>query len=402
MTGILHIARSHVATALRERVTLFWFLIFPVFLLVLLAVIFGNVSEEGEISFEIGLINRDTSASRPVDFSAIVEETFETLAASSEEDTEALFTLHRPESDGDIEEFLDEELTAVRRGRRAAVVVIPEGFSAAVLRSMAPGEGVAARLTVYMTSSNIASQMAAEIIAQVLAGVDREILVRGGRFDPNQEVAVEAIWLGQTGEEMPYVDFVLPGVILMGFFMNGLFGVPGTILLNRDRKVLRRYWVTPLSVPRFLAGFSLGHLSLCAIQFALLYLLGRYALGGSVSFANPTACLLLVLAAFTFMAFGFLIAALARTANAGMATANILNLPMMFLSGLFFPIAGLPLFLRFVVYVNPVSYLVEGLRVSLGVQAGTLAPGLVIGVPLGWIALSILIASRRLKWDVER
>jgi len=267
---------------------------------------------------------------------------------------------------------------------------------------MQPGDVEVARLAVYMTTSNVASQMATEIIGQVLAEIDREILVRGGRFDPTQEIAAETIWLGQTGEETPYADFVLPGIILMGFFVNGLFGVPGAILFNRDRKVLRRYWVTPLSVPRFLAGFSIGHLSLCALQFALLYLVGRYALGASISFANLTACLLLALAAVTFMAFGFLITSLAKTANAGMATANILNMPMMFLSGMFFPIAGLPLFLRIVVYANPVSYLVSGLRTSVGVEAATLAPALVIGVPLGWIALSILVASRRLKWDVER
>jgi ABC-2 type transport system permease protein len=143
-------------------------------------------------------------------------------------------------------------------------------------------------------------------------------------------------------------------------------------------------------------------MALCALQFLLLYLLGRFALGATVSFANLSACLLLVLAAATFLAFGFLIASLARTANAGMATANILNMPMMFLSGLFFPITGLPLFLRIVVYANPVSYLVDGLRTGLGVETGTFAPALVVGVPLAWIALSVLVTSRRLKWDVER
>lgn len=402
MSGILRIAFAHVATAIRERITLFWFLVFPIFLLVLLALIFGNVGQEGEINFEIGLVNRDASGSAPGDFAAIIVKTIQALATSSTDGVVPLFSLHEPESGSDLESFLESELTAVRRGRRAAVVVVPQGFSASVLRAMAPDDVEAARLAVYLTTSNVASQMAAEIIGQVLAEIDQEILVRGGRFDPAREVDAETVWLGQTGEETPYVDFVLPGIILMGFFVNGLFGVPGAILFNRDRKVLRRYWVTPLSVPRFLAGFSIGHLSLCGLQFSLLYLLGRYAFGATVSFANLPACLLLVLAAVTFMAFGFLIASLARTANAGMATANILNMPMMFLSGLFFPIAGLPLFLRIVVYANPVSYLIGGLRASLGVEASALSPALVLGVPLAWIAVSVLITSLRLKWDVER
>ena len=402
MSGILRVAFAHVATAVRERHTLFWFLIFPIFLLVVLALIFGNVGQEGEINFDIGLINRDDSGASSVDYAAIIVDTYRALGTPRESGQEPLFSLHEPGDEETHDAFLGRELESLRRGRRAAVVVIPDGFSAAVLGSMLPGDTAAARLEVYMSRSSVASQMAAEIIDQVLAEVDREILVRGGQFDPAAEIDVETRWLGQTGEETPYIDFVLPGIILMGFFVNGLFGVPGAILFNRDRKVLRRYWVTPLSVPRFLTGFGLGHLALCALQFVLLYLLGRYGFGAAISFASLGASLTLVLGAVTFMAFGFLIASLVKTANGGMATANILNMPMMFLSGMFFPVTGLPLFLRAIVYANPVSYLVSGLRANLGVETASLPPGLMIGVPLAWIAVSVLVASRKLKWDVER
>jgi len=402
MNGVLRVAFAHVATAIRARHTLFWFLVFPVFLLVILTLIFANVGQEGEISFEIGLLNRDASGSSSADFAAIIVDTFWALGTPGEGGQEPLFSLHEPGEEDDHDAFLEGELLSLRRGGRAAVIVIPEGFSAAVLGSMLAADAAAARLSVYMTESSVASQMAAEIVGQVLAEVDREILLRGGRFEPTDEIDAETRWLGQTGEETPYVDFILPGIILMGFFVNGLFGVPGAILFNRDRKVLRRYWVTPLSVPRFLAGFGLGHLALCALQFVLLFLLGRYAFGADISFASLGASLTLVLGAVTFMAFGFLIASLVKTANAGMATANILNMPMMFLSGMFFPIAGLPLFLRAIVYANPVSYLVSGLRAQLGVETASLPLGLTIGIPLAWIAVSVLVASRKLKWDVER
>jgi ABC-2 type transport system permease protein len=327
------------------------------------------------------------------------------LATPQAAGQEPLFTLHQPGGSEAPDVFLDRELTSLRRGRRAAVVVIPEGFGDAVLRGMAPSTGERpepAKLTVYMSRTSVASEMATEIIEQVLGRIDREILIEAGRFDPSAEIQTQTLWLGQEGDETRYIDFLLPGIVLMAFFTTGLFGVPGVILFNRDRKVLRRYWVTPLSVPRFLAGFSLGHLSLCGLQFALLFLLGRYGFGATVSFAQPAAFLTLILAAVTFMAFGFLIASLARTANAGMATANVLNMPMMFLSGMFFPVAGLPAFLKGVVYANPVSYLVNGLRASVGVESSPFSPGLLIGVPLAWIALSALVAARKLKWDVQR
>jgi ABC-2 type transport system permease protein len=188
----------------------------------------------------------------------------------------------------------------------------------------------------------------------------------------------------------------------MGFFVTGLFGVPGSILFARDRKILRRYWVTPLTVLHYLVGFSLGHVALCVIQFFFLYLLGRYALGASLRFDHIGPIMFLLLSSLTFLSIGFLIASVAKTANSGMAIANILNMPMMFLGGLFFPISGLPMVLKAIVFVNPLTYLAEGLRISLGVETGALSTPLAILVPLAWIAICLLVASRRLRWDVGR
>ncbi|MCK5584891.1 ABC transporter permease, partial [Candidatus Bipolaricaulota bacterium] len=336
MKDILFIARAHIATALRERVTLFWFLIPPVFLLTILTLIFGQIGQEGEISFDITLINQDRSASAENPFSDRIESVFRELATAQDEATQPLFTLHTAEEDANLEKFLESELKELRQGRRAAVLVIPTGFSDAVMGSLIAGSTEVAEidsLRIYMSDTSVSSTYATQIIQQVLTEIDRHILIQAGQFDPDRAISSETQWIGRQDGETPYVDFVLPGIILMGFFTNGLFGVPGTILFNRDRKVLRRYWVTPLSVLRYLAGFGLGHLTLCGLQFVLLYLLGIYVFGATISFAAPDTILLLVLAAVTFMAFGFLIASLAKTANAGMATANILNMPMMFLSG---------------------------------------------------------------------
>ncbi len=405
MKDTLRIAWAHIVTAVRERVTLFWFLVFPAFLLVILVLIFGNIGQEGEISFDITLINQAGESANAMSFAAAIQRAFETLATPQEEGAEPLFTLHTPPVDVDPDTYLDTELTELRRGHRGAVLVIPPDFDGAVTTSLLDGgtPNNTSSLQIYMSETSVSSDYATQIVQQVLTEIDRQILMQAGRFDPDAAIATQTEWVGGEGDETPYVDFVLPGIILMGFFVNGLFGVPGTILFNRDRKVLRRYWVTPLSVSRYLAGFGLGHLALCGIQFALLYVLGVYVFGAHVRFASVDAALLLVLAAFTFMAFGFLIASLAKTANAGMATANILNMPLMFLSGMFFPTGGLPLFILAIVYINPVTYLMEGLRRSVGVQSSTLMPPLLtVVVPIGWILLSISIAAWRLRWDVER
>ena len=403
MIDVLLVARTHLVTALRERVTLFWFLIFPVFLLVLLSLIFGQIGQEGEITFTVTLVDFDRGSEGP--FAGVIAGVFENLAEPDTAGGDPLFNLIRPDAADDLNAFLDAELVALRRGRRAAVVAIPAGYGRTIERRLfassedAEGE---VELALYASEGNASSDMAIEVIDQVLAGVDREILTGAGLFDSSESVPHVTARIGSPEGEPRYVDFLLPGIVLMGFFTNGLFGIPGAILFSREQRVLQRYWVTPLSVPRYLAGLSIGHLTLCAFQFALLYLIGRLALGASVTFGGYGPALLLVLAAVTFMAFGFLIASLAKTGNAGMAVANILNMPMMFLSGLFFSVTGLPGVLRVLFYVNPVSYLADGLRASVGVEAGVFPMSLVIGVPLAWIALSSAVTAWRLRWDVGR
>lgn len=404
MIDILLVARNHLLTALRERITLFWFLVFPVFLFVMLALVFGQIGQEGEISFEISLLNLDQGDTNS--FSVMIESLFDRLARPAEPEQEPLFQLRKPSDGEDPDAFLDTEILAVRRGRRAALIVISEGLTRRIEGLLAPGgpstpDGSSAgSLEIYFSEGNATSGMAVSIIDQVLASVDQEILARAGRFDRASAIPQTTTWIGTETGETAYIDFLLPGIVLMGFFMNGLFGVPGAILFSRDQGVLRRYWVTPLTVPRFLAGLSIGHLALCVIQFAILFVVGRFAFGASVSFAAPWTILYMLLAIATFMAFGFLIASVSKTANSGMAIANILNMPMMFLSGLFFPIAGLPVFIRAIVYVNPVSYLADGLRSSTGVDSAAFPVLLTIAVPLGWIALSSAVAAWRLRWDV--
>lgn len=141
---------------------------------------------------------------------------------------------------------------------------------------------------------------------------------------------------------------------------------------------------------------------MCVLQFSLLVLVGRLGFGATVTFARPLAILYLLLSALTFLALGFLVASLAKTAQGGMALANLINMPILFLSSLFFPVANLPLFLRAILLVNPLSYLGEGLRFAVGTGQLTVHPALTAAVPLGWAALSVGVAARRLKWDVAR
>jgi ABC-2 type transport system permease protein len=85
-----------------------------------------------------------------------------------------------------------------------------------------------------------------------------------------------------------------------------------------------------------------------------------------------------------------------------MAIANVINLPMTFLSGLYFQVGTLPGPLRVLFAVNPLSYLADGLRRVVGIQVEAAPLWLSALVPILWIAFSLLVAGRRLTWDAGR
>jgi len=397
---VVRLAWVSLITALRERETLFWLVVFPLLLLSLFTLIFGRLGQEGEMNFTVALVNLDQGTARSGGLSTVVEDVFLSLSVAPEEGKEPLFTVRRPAAGADAERFIAQEAEAVRLGNLAALIVIPSGFEAEVRAGFAGGAG--ALLRVYANEANAASGMAAEIVEQVMAGVNRKLLIQAGLYQAEHAVPTATAWVGRADAPVAYVDFLLPGIVLMAFFTGGLFTIPGTILFSRDMKILRRYWVTPLGVSQYLGGLSLGYLAMCVLQFVLLWVVGRFGFGATVQFAQPLVVVYLALSAATFLSFGFFVASLAKTAQSGMAIANIVNLPMMFLGGLFFPVGDLPLFLRVILFLNPLSYLAEGLRASLGAAQGILPVSLTFAVPLAWIALSTGVAARRLRWDVGR
>ncbi len=404
MKDVFAVARTQLVCSLRERITLFWFLAFPLLLLCLLGLIFANVGKPQSLSFDVTVVDLDRGADG-ARFGAGALHALQELAGSGETGEKPLFRLREPAPGVDIERYVAEELDALRVGKRDAVVVIPAGFTAALVAAAAEAGREAApatRIEVHTSGGRTSSGMALGIIEQIVARVDREILSQLGLYRLDQSVAVGRIDVGAADKTVAYIDFLVPGILLMGFFVAGLFSVPGTLLFGRETRVLRRYWVTPLDVPRFLGGFALGHLALCAVQFACVVALARLAFSAQVNFLQPLAWLYLVLGVVTFLAIGFLVTSLARTANAGMAIANIVNMPMMFLGGLFFPIGSVPPGLRVVLLANPVSYLADGLRASLGVSAPVFGHAASIAVPCAWIVGCVVVASFRLRWDVGK
>ena len=114
---------------------------------------------------------------------------------------------------------------------------------------------------------------------------------------------------------------------------------------------------------------------------------------------GAVALLFVVLGAVTFLAIGYVIAVVGAHRRLGQRAASIVQFPLMFLSGIFFPIAFMPSWLQPVAALLPLTYLADALRQTM-VGGAAYAPLYVdVLVLAGWLIVSFLISARYFRWQ---
>jgi len=191
----------------------------------------------------------------------------------------------------------------------------------------------------------------------------------------------------------------VPGMLSLGLLWLGVFGTAPPLVQLRVLKVFRRIGATPLPPAVFLAGQIAFRVTTGTLQAALLLAYGTLVHGIRLHGNGLVLIPVVLLGAALFVALGCLLAAFARSGEAVIALGQVVQFPMMFLSGTLFPLDMLPGFLRPAASAMPLTYLNDALtQVMLG------APGLrplwldcaVMGGLL--VALSLL-AARLFRWE---
>lgn len=190
---------------------------------------------------------------------------------------------------------------------------------------------------------------------------------------------------------LDYFDFVLPGLLAMGLMNFTMVGIAGSVARYRETRILRRMTVAPISPTAFIVAQVAARLVLAMAQVLVMLGLG-VALGASVT-GNPVWLLVLAtLGNLTFLSLGFAVAGRVSSVDAANNLAGLATAPLMFLSGMFFPIESLPGLVQRVADVLPITPLIQAMRrVALeGVGPTSLGSELLI---LGlWVPAGLLLA----------
>jgi ABC-2 type transport system permease protein len=164
-----------------------------------------------------------------------------------------------------------------------------------------------------------------------------------------------------TGGRTDFRTFLYPGVLATSVLFTAAFaGI--SLVWDREFGFLREMMVAPISRASIIWGKCLGG-ALVATAQSLIVL----ALAGTVGIPYDPGLLLalvgcLFLGALLLTALGVLLSTRIKTIQAAMPISQLMIMPMMFLSGSLFPIAGLPVWLAVLTRLNPLTYVVQPMR----------------------------------------
>jgi len=244
----------------------------------------------------------------------------------------------------------------VRDGVVQGAVILPPTFSRRVYAGDRPSVGLLLDNTDTFVSGT-------------LQGLLQGAVQQAERAQPVQR-AISAVALNpvELFPFVPYMRYMLPGVISLGMFMTVMIGGGMSYLDDKQRGVHEGYLVTPITKLELVLGQNLAGTIKAIVSGVMVTLLGALVAGVYEVF-QPLRFLSLVLlisvASFAFMAMMSCLVARMNNPMLPRALFGVMNTLLYFPSGAIYPVQSLPAWLRVITRVDPFTYTVHGLRVLL-------------------------------------
>ena len=243
---------------------------------------------------------------------------------------------------------------------------------------------------------------------EVHAVADAEI--RKLRHDPSElatRAIQPAIWLVLFGEVMAqvrglatgdqrYLDFLAPGILAQSVLFAAIFYGIGAIW-EKDLGVLHRYLVSPAPRSALVMGKAISAGVRGLSQAGIVYVLSAL-LGVGIDWhplAILGAALFILAASGLFATFSLIVACLVKTRERFMGIGQVMTMPLFFASNAIYPVSQMPGWLRVFARLNPLTYVVDGLRCLMLAGGRTeYGLGLDAAVLIGLGAVLTAIAAR--------
>lgn len=358
-------ARIDTKRLFRDKVAIFFVFVFPLIFLV----IFGSIfSGDSNISFRVGLLNQSSS-----EFSK---------SFTDELKKNEVFKI-------------DEEITnldlareKMNRGQLDATIILPETFGEPQKAGYPSGEAQ----ILYDQSNETAGQTLTSIMDGIFKGINSEFVKPAPTpFTVKAE--------STATEGLRQFDYTFSGMLGFTLLSLGIFGPTTVFPRLKQRGVLRRYSTTTLKVWQYFVGNVISNAAVGLL--ALVFMFAAAVLFFDLNMRGSYLNLILIVTLGVTMLFGIGLAlgGWAKNENQAAPLAQLVTLPMMFLSGVFFPTFLMPEFLQNITKFIPLTPVIDAIRLIITENAGLMDLGSQLSIIGVWTVVIYIIAFKVFRWE---
>jgi ABC-2 type transport system permease protein len=270
---------------------------------------------------------------------------------------------------------IDEIKDLVQKGNVEGGMVIPSNFTESILSEK---QG-----TIIIVTDQSDPQLSATIQAALTVVVQQigTRMAQGtvqqlnpAKVNQNSSLAIVQPYSVQTqgvvGGHFSYFDFIAPGIMAMTVMMSVMTGLPAAISHEREIGTLDGMMVAPINRLSIILGKTLAQTARGLLQGVLILVLASVLFGVTVHGSILLVFGLLLLGVFSFVGLGVVLTSFAKDQETAMMIMMTLMFPMMFLSGVFFPIQQMPWYMQDISKVLPLTYAAKALREVMVLGAG--------------------------------
>ncbi len=380
----LWIAHKDLLEFSRNRVMLVMLFVFPFFMMAMTGYIFPSGNSITDMP--VGVVNLDT-----------VNGTARVPGNDSLQFTVALEVMNRKTGFFDFQNVDTYDLAKQRitKGELNGAVIVAANFTDNL------EHGRQGYITLLYDQSN--PQISQQLISILEGVIDQmgtrraELDVRRFNVSADNSTAVITPFSVKTKGTLPgnpsYFEFLAPGMVMMVVMFSVMTGLPRAISHEKEMGTFDGVLAAPTSRFSIILGKTIAQSVRGVIQGLVVMVLALVLFGVTINGSVALAILLLLLGVFSFIGIGIVITSIAADEETAQTFMMVLQFPMMFLSGVFFPIQQMPWYMQLISKALPLTYATQAMRkvIVLGAGVGDILTEVLVLVILGIVMLAISI-----------
>lgn len=202
-----------------------------------------------------------------------------------------------------------------------------------------------------------------------------------------------------SGDAISYADWVLPGILGMNMMFSCLFGVGYVVVRYRKSGFLKRLRATPLTAFEFIAAQIASRMVLVLTITTFIYTGTHLLLGTRMEGSYFTLFLVATVGAISLISVGLLVSARITSEELAGGMLNLINWPMMMLSGVWFSLEGAGTAVRHVANLFPLTHILNSARAVMldGATLADVGPALLALTAMS--AIFLALGAKIFRWE---